>query len=239
MKTQSFAVFDIDGTIIRWQLYHAICDEMAKTGIIEKATYDKVRAFRLNWKKRDNDQAFVAYEKFLITVFDDALKTIGVKSFDAIVHDVFEKYKDQVYTYTRDLLKDLKSKNYLIFAISGSPDIIVQKMASYYGFDDFAASSYERDGDKFTGDKFLAVGNKASLLDQLVQKHDLRYAGSYGVGDSEGDIEMLEKTETSIAFNPSKQLFVAAKKNGWRVVVERKNVIYKLSAKKNGYELDE
>jgi phosphoserine phosphatase len=50
---------------------------------------------------------------------------------------------------------------------------------------------------------------------------------------------MLAKTETAIAFNPSKQLFVAAKKNGWRVVVERKNVIYKLSAKNDGYELDE
>ena len=28
-----FAVFDIDGTIIRWQLYHALADELASLRI--------------------------------------------------------------------------------------------------------------------------------------------------------------------------------------------------------------
>ncbi len=31
--SQPFAVFDIDGTIIRWQLYHALADELAKENI--------------------------------------------------------------------------------------------------------------------------------------------------------------------------------------------------------------
>ena len=33
-QSRPFAVFDIDGTLIRWQLYHAVADDMAKQNII-------------------------------------------------------------------------------------------------------------------------------------------------------------------------------------------------------------
>lgn len=39
---------------------------------------------------------------------------------------------------------------------------------------------------------------------------------------------MLSIVERPIAFNPDKDLFNAAKHNGWKIVVERKNMIYKL-----------
>ena len=44
-----FAVFDIDGTLIRWQLYHAIADELAKSGHIDAETYtvEKTHSRRL------------------------------------------------------------------------------------------------------------------------------------------------------------------------------------------------
>ena len=34
-KGRPFAVFDIDGTLIRWQLYHSIADTLARLGHIE------------------------------------------------------------------------------------------------------------------------------------------------------------------------------------------------------------
>jgi phosphoserine phosphatase len=39
---------------------------------------------------------------------------------------------------------------------------------------------------------------------------------------------MLELVERPIAFNPNKKLCAHAKKKGWEIVVERKDVIYKL-----------
>ena len=47
-----FAVFDIDGTLIRWQLYHAIADALAKKGLIDAKTYSAIPGPPIEWKKR-------------------------------------------------------------------------------------------------------------------------------------------------------------------------------------------
>jgi phosphoserine phosphatase len=41
---------------------------------------------------------------------------------------------------------------------------------------------------------------------------------------------MLELVQRPIAFNPERELAKIAMKRGWPIVVERKNVVYKLSA---------
>jgi len=237
--SRPFAVFDIDGTIIRWQLYHAICDSMAKAGIIDEQAFKEVRKQRMSWKTREHDQAFIEYEKLLIEVFNEALTKTGVQNFHQIVQQVFDRYKDQVYTYTRDLIEDLKKRDYILFAISGSPDIIVREMVKYYGFDDFMATSFAVDGDKFKGYEYLVIGQKHQALEKLVDKHGLSYKDSFGIGDSEGDLEMLAKTENPIAFNPNRAFFEEAKKRRWQIVVERKNMIYKISPSREGYKLDD
>lgn len=233
-----YAVFDIDGTLIRWQLYHALADALAKRNLIDIKSYNAVKRARLSWKKRAGEDSFTDYENQLIQVFDRSLQGIGVEDFDEAVDTVIREYKDQVYTYTRDLLIDLKQQNYLLFAISGSPEALVTKLAEYYGFDDSAASNYEIIGGKFSGKKRLSLGRKEQLLGELIQKHGAVQTNSIGVGDSEGDIAMLGQVEKPIAFNPSKGLQEHAIKHKWPIVIERKNVIYKLSATQNVYQLE-
>ena len=63
---------------------------------------------------------------------------------------------------------------------------------------------------------------------ELMSTHHAILADSIAVGDSEGDIPMLEMVEQPIAFNPTKELFEHAREAGWKVVVERKNVVYQL-----------
>lgn len=234
---RQFAVFDIDGTLIRWQLYHALADELAKQKLIDQKSYDHVRQARMSWKQRSGDDSFSEYERTLIEVFDKALESIDFSQFENAAEIVFDRYKDQVYTYTRDLIRRLKENNYLLFAVSGSPDVIVRKMADYYGFDDFAASKYHIKNGKFSGHKDLTVGQKDKLLSELVAKHKAVYKGSWAVGDSEGDIAMLEMAQQPIAFNPSNGLKEAALLNSWPIVIERKNVIYHLSPSEDGYKL--
>ncbi|MGC1176526.1 MAG: HAD family phosphatase [Candidatus Saccharimonadales bacterium] len=235
--SRPFAVFDIDGTLIRWQLYHAIGDALAKQGIIDAAKFQQVRAARMNWKKRSSEDSFTEYEHQLIKVFDQALPGQAVSILQAAIDTVFDEYKEQVYTYTRDLIQELKAKNYLLFAVSGSPSMIVQKMADYYGFDDWAATRYAVKNGRFTGEKDLSVTKKPALLKQLISTHQADSKDSIGVGDSEGDISMLELTERPIAFNPTKQLFEHAKQQGWQIVLERKNVVYQLESRDGSYLL--
>lgn len=232
-----FAVFDIDGTVIRWQLYHAVSDQLARDNLIDTEAFQKVRRMRMDWKRRTGEDSFQEYEAELIKVIDGALGGMSVAGFTAAVDKVFEEYKEQVYTYTRDLIRQLQADGYLLFAVSGSPDFIVKKMADYYGFDDYAATSFLAESGRFTGAKELSIGKKPELLAGLVSKHDASSKGSLGVGDSEGDISMLETVERPIAFNPSKKLYKHARQRGWEVILERKNVVYELQPENNKYVL--
>lgn len=236
MKRQ-FAVFDLDGTLVRWQLYHAIVDKLADAGQIDPIDFSEVIDARLRWKKRETGTTFRTYELVLINAYENALKTLTTQQFDEAVDAAFDEHKEQVYIYTRELIRDLKTKGYVLLAISGSHAEAVQKIANHYGFDDSAGTIYHRSKETFTGEKTFVAHDKKQTLTNLIKKHGLSLRGSIGVGDSEGDILMLEMVQRPIAFNPSSGLLEHAQSKGWEIVVERKNVIYKLNQENNKYTL--
>lgn len=235
---RQFAVFDLDGTLIRWQLYHAMADEFLRMGILSAIDYESVKTARMNWKNRDNINSFNDYEMTLVKLINSTVENLKVSDLELACNNVITEYKNQVYTYTRDLIKDLKAKNYLVFAISASPDQIVKLVANHYGFDDFCGSIYaEKDG-LLTGKYDLIWSErKPEKLRELVDKHNATWAGSIAVGDSEGDIHMLSAVEQPIAFNPTQLLFLEAKKQGWKIVIERKNMVYRLEPQDGSYLL--
>lgn len=238
MSSRPFAVFDIDGTIIRWQLYHAIADRLARQNIIPPEAFQKVRAARQNWKRRTGVETFKQYEEELVKAFTESLSGLPLAEFEKASDEVFDEYKQQVYVYSRDLITELKARNYLLFAISGSPVNIVRRLAEFYGFDDYAATEFIAKDSVFTGELNIAIRKKPQLLQELIDRHGCKLDGSIGVGDSEGDINMLAIVEQPVAFNPSRQLFDHARQQGWPIVIERKNVVYELRAANGEYKLE-
>lgn len=232
-----FAVFDIDGTLIRWQLYHAVVNQLAKQGIIGKTTNDKIQAARMTWKNRGSDKSFAEYEWVLVQNYWKALVEISPADHDKAVEAVFNKYKDQVYTYTRDLIRDLKAKEYLLFAISGSHQEIIDKLAAHHGFDAAIGQVHKIENGRFSGAHTTPMLNKDRELKKLIKKFGATYDGSIAIGDSASDILMLELVEQPIAFNPNRLLFQHAKKQDWKIVVERKNMVYELEARGGEYVL--
>lgn len=232
-----FAVFDIDGTLIRWQLYHAVADKMAKRGYATQEVYQTMREARMVWKRRTDDDAFKAYEKKVIVAYEKALEEMTLKQFKEIADSVFNEYKEQVYTFTRSLIAKLKTQGYFLLAISGSQSEMVEKVVGFWGFDDFLGTIYTVKGTRFTGQKIVHSQDKASALNTLITKHGLVLKGSVGVGDTKSDIPLLEMVDEPIAFNPEKQLFDYAKRKGWKIVVERKNMVYELEKHNGKYQL--
>jgi len=145
---------------------------------------------------------------------------------------VVEHQSKYVYRYTRDLIKELKDKGYVVVAISQSPKTILDVFCKEYGFDKVYGRIYEiGPQDKFTGeiiDEHL-IENKANIVKRMFDRNpELTQKGSIAVGDTEGDITLLEQVEQPICFNPNKVLYQYAKRTGWKVVVERKDVTYHL-----------
>ena len=234
---KKFAAFDIDGTLIRWQLYHVITDRLAKSGALGEKAPQEIRDARMRWKRRESPDGFHEYERVLIKCYEAALTKIKPEEFDAVVLGVIEEYKDQVYTYTRNLIKILREDGYFLLAISGSHHELVGHMAKYYKFDDFIGSQYERTSTGFSGKSYIPSFDKASALRKLTEKHSLDYDQSFAVGDTNSDAPMLKMVENPIAFNPDTILFKTAQKNGWKVLVERKNMIYELEQQNGVYHL--
>ena len=125
----------------------------------------------------------------------------------------------------------MKSKGYFLLAISQSPKTILEGFCKNLGFDKVYGRIYELGPeDRFTGeiiDLHLII-NKANIVHRAVEKENLTLKGSIGVGDTEVDVPFLELVETPICFNPNAALYKHAKRTGWKVVVERKDVIYEI-----------
>ena len=238
LTDRPFAAFDIDGTLIRWQLYHAVADELARAGCLGQIEYGAIREARLNWKRRTSVDAFSIYEQTLIYHINIAMTSISHEQLLAASRAVLNQYKDQVYTFTREYINQLKQAHYLLFAISASPYDIVRLVAEYYGFDDCAGSIYETKAGRFTGQKELLLSERKPFhLKRLAEKHQASWTSSAAVGDSENDIPMLEIIEKPVAFNPTRKLYDHAKKNGWRIVIERKDMVYDLGSHDGSYIL--
>jgi HAD superfamily hydrolase (TIGR01490 family) len=228
-KNKRVAVFDIDGTIFRSSLLIELVEILIERGIFSEEARDIYKEKEKQWLERKGE-----YKEYIDAVVDTFLKHIkGVhySDFADISSEVALRYKHHVYRYTRKLVQDLRKKEYFLLAISQSPKTIVEEFCKNIGFDKVYGTIFELGPeDRFTGvpvDLHL-IANKSSIVRRAVEKEGLTLSGSYGVGDTESDISFLELVENPIAFNPNAQLHKYAKRMGWKVVVERKDVIYEI-----------
>ena len=227
-----FAAFDIDGTLFRWQLFHELVFALKEMGCFDDETSKGLDGAFLAW--RGWKMPFDDYEMYVVRAIENNLASIPPSGFDRAAKQIVERSGHKVYKYTRDLITTLKKDGYHVIAISGSQQEIIEPFAELYGFDGCIGALYERKDGLFTGKKLRHIpGNKATLLKEYVDEHVLDFADSVAVGDSAGDIPMLEIVENPIAFNPAHDLLEHATTKGWRIVLERKNVAYELQ---KGYD---
>lgn len=225
---KKFAVFDIDGTLFRSGLYREVAHELMKMGVLDESITMRTTEKNREWRHRLHANAFEEFEKLLVESIDSALPHLRTADYDRAVQRVIEKKADNVYVYTRDLLKSLKARGYFLIAISGSQLELVEPFAKKYGFDTWVGQEWERDGEFFTGNVIKSHTNKDAILRPLIQSHNLTLTDSYAIGDSNGDRGMLALVEHPIAFNPTSELYEAAVTQGWTIVVERKSMQYTL-----------
>ena len=229
MAERPVAVFDIDGTVFRSSLFLELVDELIDRDIFPKDAREEYTRERQEWLDRRGD--YDAYVEKAIHSFLARIKGISYDAVMEVAADIIDAKKDRTYRYTRDLIKDLKSEGYFLLAISHSPFFIAEGFGFHAGFDKVYGFFYETGPTgNFTGEvaDVDLIRNKAAVLTRAVRKENLTLERSVGVGDTESDIPMLEMVSRPIAFNPNKKLFDHAKVREWKVVVERKDVIYEL-----------
>lgn len=220
------AVFDIDGTIFRNSLLVELHWKMVKAGIIPKESIAKLDKRYWEWVKRKG--SYDNYLNEVIKSFNEFSVGQKVSVIKTLARKVVKNQSSIVYRYTRDLIEKLR-KTHVLIAISGSPIEIVEEFAKAWRFHHFVGTQHEVISGKYTnGPKFIASQHKREVLHGLVTSHGFTLKGSLGVGDTESDAGIFELVEKPICFNPTAGLYKIAKKKKWRVVVERKDMIYEL-----------
>lgn len=224
------AFFDIDGTVFRSSLLVELVEQLVKEEVFPPEASLQYETELQSW--RDREGSYENYITAVINVFMQYIKGVPYSSFAKIGRRVVSEQNKYVYRYTRDLIASLKQKDYYIVAISQSPKAILDEFCNQYGFDKVYGRIYEiGPQDNFTGvvvDEYF-IKNKANIVNRVFEKNSqLSREYSVAVGDTEGDIPLLEAVADPICFNPNKTLYTYAKRTGWKVVVERKDVIYHL-----------
>lgn len=237
MKKTIAAFFDIDGTLYREGLITEIFKKLIKSQIIEPDRwYNDVRDYYIKWDKRQGN-----YDDYLLKMADiyiQAVKGLHKTQIEFIAKKVIKEKGDRVYTYTRDKVVWHKSLGHTVITISGSPKELVREMAIKHGFDDFIGTEYILDDNQnYTGEiiPMWDSVNKSKAIKYFIDKYNIDLNQSYAYGDTAGDFSMLKSVKHPTAINPTKELINKLLENKEtrekiKIIVERKDMIYKLNA---------
>jgi HAD superfamily hydrolase (TIGR01490 family) len=235
-KKTKLAIFDIDGTIFRSSLLIELFNELVRRGIFPEKASQEVEREYLAWLNRKGH-----YNDYLIKLVKvhyryQAGRT--EKEVEEAIGAVVAWQKDRVYRYTRDLVQKLKRQGYYLLAISNSQESMVRQFTRELSFDAAIGRVPEVTDGIYTGRTVIAGKpfpitshiDKIKILQQFIADHGLHVdlANSIMVGDSEGDLPLLSHVGKPIAFNPSEPLARIAKRKGWQIVIERKDVVYRI-----------
>ena len=238
MVKKPIAIFDIDGTFFRWQLFHELVFQLKNMGCFNEKISKKLDETFLNWQALK--ATWSEYENQVVAAIEDSITSINPKQVEEAAQKIIDKSGHEVYAFTAQLAQKLKDEGYFLLAITGSQQEVAELFAKKHGFDDCIGLIHERKEDSYTVkyERFI-VDNKLALAKDYIEKHNLSLERSYAIGDSASDIDVLHLVTHPIAFNPSKELLAEAQKNGWPIVIERKNIMYRLETSQNGYKLAE
>lgn len=228
-EKNKLAVFDIDGTIFRKNLAFELIDELVWMKVFDEKARSILTHSYTNWLEHKG--VYEDYRKDLVRVYGENIKGCCQMDVGKACREVMPFHKDRTYIFAESLIKKFRSENYKIIAISGSPMEIVEEYNKYLKFDDVFGTIYEMNSKNiYTGNCiFEPTKDKGQVVRQYVAEKNLTLEGSYGIGDTESDIKMLEAVENPIAFNPNYNLKQIAQEKNWRIVVEKKDVIYEIN----------
>jgi HAD superfamily phosphoserine phosphatase-like hydrolase len=224
---QKVAFFDIDGTVFRSSLFIELVEGCIREGVFPKAARTRYAYEYQAWRNREG--TYEAYIEAVVASFMEHIRGVYYGDFADVGHMVVERQGRQTYRYTRDLIHTLREQDYFIVAISQSPKTILDEFCAGYGFDKVYGRLYELGPrDLFTGvvSDVDFIADKSRVVERVIEKEGLTLEDSIGVGDTEGDIPLLASVANPICFNPNQALYSYAQREGWQVVVERKDVVY-------------
>lgn len=125
-----------------------------------------------------------------------------------------------------EILRGHQAKGHAVALVSGSPQQLLETVASSLGIEHAFGSPLEvRDG-RYTGrmiGRLTMNEGKVAAVEAWAERGDLDidWSSSFAYGDGYGDIPLLEMVGHPVAVYPDEALKAVAEERGWRIIDER------------------
>lgn len=227
---KKLAVFDIDGTIFRKNLHFELINQLAWLKVFPNEVRHRLTEAYSSWIEHEG--TYEDYRRALVDLYALHIKGCKVEDVAKAAQMVVPFHAKRTYVFSEALIKRLRQEGYHLLVISGSPlEIVEEYNKQYLKFDGVYGSVYETDEEGvYTGRAIFEPSRmKDKVVEKYIEEHDLSLDDSYGIGDTESDGGFLRLVQNPIAFNPNQNLKSMAEEAGWKIVVEKKDVIYELN----------
>jgi HAD superfamily hydrolase (TIGR01490 family) len=210
------AFFDIDGTLIKGNLFCAFPDYLSRKGFFDKTANQRIQELWHLYKKGK-----VTYHYISIRIPD--LYGVGIKgkkqSEILEFASAFMRTYNDLFPYSTSLVYLMNKNNFFTIAVSGAPIEVVSNLKSMAFKKIYGTEIHIRNG-IYTGKvkrNLIISEEKRKLLASLIKKYKIDLKKSFAFGDTEQDLPMLSRVGNPIPLNPNPLLRKHAVKRGWYI----------------------
>jgi len=165
----------------------------------------------------DPSLTFVPFFDYKAYLAGKSIASVEVLAKSFFVEQVCPRISEQA----RMAIKEHRAHGHRIVLLTGSPDFIVEPLATYLKIDEVLAGRLERIGTLFSGCMVAPYPyrqGKRLAAEQFVAEQGLDLDVSYMYGDSPGDLPMLEAVGHPRVVNPIRGMRRIARKRGWPIL---------------------
>ena len=213
------AFFDVDGTLISTNVVHAYgyyaMNEGTLRGIAGRtaqtlASIPLFAGLNLIDRKIFNEFFYRQYAGFT----EDRLLTLAEDLFEDVL-------KPAIFPRAQDLIDEARRSKLRVVLVTGALDFTMRPLSRHLGADDLIANKMQFVGGIATGKVIPPIiegANKANVIREYCEKHDLSLVKSHAYSDSASDYAMLTVVGRPTAVNPDLRLRALARSYNWPVL---------------------
>src|SRR4051812_25154035 len=213
------AFYDVDGTLVSTNIVHAYGYYATNRGSllgIAGRTLGAVASLplfgALNFVDRKVFNEF--FYRYYAGFSEDRLVTLAEDMFEDLI-------KKAIFPHAQDLIDEARRDGCRIVFVTGALDFTMRPLARYMGADDLIANKMQFVGGYATGKVIPPIiegANKANVVREYCDKHDLELSKCHAYSDSASDYAMLAVVGRPTAVNPDLRLRALARSYNWPVL---------------------
>ncbi len=154
----------------------------------------------------------------VLAIWAEGLKTKQYNDILKESKDIITFNKSKFFAFVRPTI-DLLRRTHDIYLITGEPQFIAQAVAEMYEVNGFRSTQFRVINSVFTGEIETQLADryqKEEIIQHLIKQYGSN--GSIALGDSEGDIMMLNVVQHPLCINPNPELRKIAESNNWTIL---------------------